>query len=418
VTRLLAWLAGTLLVLGLAAGGLFVAALEPQALVNRGETISPHSVAQARGLLQANDPRRLRSGEARRTAIPATLIDDGINYLATRFLRGRGALALDDGGAEIRLTVRAPLLPGDHFLNFRATLRESDGQPRITSARLGRLPLPVWLLEPAFEAGIRQAGYDREWRLARQAFQEVRFEPERRQIVVAYRWQPALLEHARALAVTADELVHIRAAHARLTALVAAQPPGSRQPLPALLAPLLASDGSDQLAKRRAAIFVLAAYLSEKKLASFIPEAASWPKARPTLPTLFGRVDAAQHFVISAALAAWAGEPIADAIGVYKELIDARQGSGFSFADLAADRAGTAFGDLLIKQPARLDRLLETPIADADLLPALTDFPEAMGERDFRRRFGAPGSPAYQQLTSEIERRLFALPLYQGLGKS
>ncbi|MBI2275892.1 MAG: hypothetical protein HYU74_00930 [Dechloromonas sp.] len=418
MARLLAWLAGTLLVLGLAAGGLFFAALDRQALVSRSETISPNSVAQARGLLLTNDPRRLRSGEARRTAIPAALIDDGINYLATRFLRGRGALALDDGGAEIRLTVRAPLLPADHFLNFRATLRESDGQPRITSARLGRLPLPVWLLEPAFEAGIRQAGYDREWRLARQAFQEVRFEPERRQIVVAYRWQPALLEHARALAVTADELVRLRAAHEMLAALVAAQPPGSRLPLTTLLAPLLASDGNEQLAKRRAAIFVLAAYLSEKKLASFIPEAASWPKARPTLPTLFGRVDSAQHFVISAALAAWAGEPIADAIGVYKELIDARQGSGFSFADLAADRAGTAFGELLIKQPARLDRLLEKPIADADLLPALTDFPEAMGERDFRRRFGAPGSPAYQQLTSEIERRLFALPLYQGLGKS
>lgn len=418
MVRLLAWLAGTLLVLGLAAGGLFLAALDSQPLVSRSETISPHSVAQARGLLQANDPRRLRSGEARRTAIPATLIDDGINYLATRFLHGRGALALNDADAEIRLTVPAPLLPGGYFLNFSATLRESDGQPRIASARLGRLALPVWLVEPALETGIRLAGYDREWQLARQAFQEVRFEPERRQVVVAYRWQPALLEQARSLAVRADELVRLRAAHEMLASLVAAQAPGSRLPLTALLAPLLASDGSDQLAKRRAAIFVLAAYLSEKNLASVIPEAADWPKARPTLPTMLGRVDSAQHFVISAALAAWAGEPIADAIGVYKELIDARHGSGFSFADLAADRAGTAFGELLIKQPARLDRLLQAPIADSDLLPALTEFPEAMSERDFRRRFGGPDSPAYRQVAGEIERRLFALPLYQGLGKS
>src|SRR6185369_8198009 len=183
---------------------------------------------QARWLLQANDPRRLRSGEARRTAIPAALIDDGINYLATRFLHGRGALALKDGAAEIRLTVPAPVLPGAHFLNFSALLRESDGQPRIASARLGRLPLPVWLLEPALETGIRLAGYDREWQLARQAFQELRFEPERQQVVVAYRWQPALLEQARSLAVTADELVRLRAAHEMLAALVAAQASGTR----------------------------------------------------------------------------------------------------------------------------------------------------------------------------------------------
>ncbi|HXE39131.1 MAG TPA: hypothetical protein VN639_11690 [Azonexus sp.] len=418
MARLLAWLAGTLLVLGLAAGGLFLAALDSQPLVSRSATISPSSVAQARWLLQANDPRRLRSGEARRTAIPAALIDDGINYLATRFLHGRGTLAFNDGAAEIRLTVPAPVLPGAHFLNFSALLRESDGQPRIANARLGRLPLPVWLLEPALETGIRQAGFDREWQLARHALQELRFEPERQQVIVAYRWQPALLEQARSLAVTADELVRLRAAHEMLAALVAAQASGTRIPLTVLLAPLLTSEGSDQLAKRRAAIFVLAAYLSERNLASVIPEAASWPKARPTLPTLFGRVDSAQHFVISAALAAWAGEPIADAIGIYKELIDARHGSGFSFADLAADRAGTVFGELLIKQPARLDRLLQTPIADADLLPALTDFPEGMGERDFRRRFGGPGSPAYQQQAGEIECRLFALPLYQGLGKS
>jgi uncharacterized protein YfiM (DUF2279 family) len=66
---------------------------------------------------------------------------------------------------------------------------------------------------------------------------------------------------------------------------------------------------------------------------------------------LLGRYDSAQHFVISAALAAWAGEPAANAIGVYKEIDDSRRGSGFSFADLAADRAGTRFGEVLAWRP-------------------------------------------------------------------
>lgn len=121
--------------------------------------------------------------------------------------------------------------------------------------------------------------------------------------------------------------------------------------------------------------------------------------------------------MISAALAAWAGEPLADAIGLYKELSDSRHGSGFSFADLAADRAGTIFGELLIKHPARVDELLHSPFADAALTPALADFPGPMNERDFQQRFGSPGSPAYQQVLDEIDRRIFALPLYRGLEK-
>ena len=51
-----------------------------------------------------------------------------------------------------------------------------------------------------------------------------------------------------------------------------------------------------------------------------------------------------RHLLISAARAAEGGGPLSDAIGVYKEVSDSRGGSGFSFNDLAADRAGTRLG--------------------------------------------------------------------------
>ena len=54
---------------------------------------------------------------------------------------------------------------------------------------------------------------------------------------------------------------------------------------------------------------------------------------------LAGRQDLAKHFAISAAISAHSGAPLADAIGLYKELEDARGGSGFSFDDLAAEPA-------------------------------------------------------------------------------
>lgn len=409
--RLLAWLAGTLLVLALLAGAALLAGIDRQPLVERSATISPAAVAQARWLLLTNDPRRLRTGDARQAAIPAALIDEGINYLATRYLRGRGALVLGRDQAEIRLSLP---LPGPLYFNCRATVGQANGKPQLASARIGWLPVPTALIDMALLAGIRYAGYQDEWQLANNAIRELRFEPDHQRLVVAYVWEQALLERARAIAIDPDDLARIRSAHELLAGLLDHKSPGSQIRLPELLAPLLDIDGSDQTANRRAAIFVLAAFLSERNLATLIPAAASWPRIRPVAPTLLGRVDTAQHFVISAALAAWAGEPIADAIGLYKELADARHGSGFSFADLAADRAGTTFGEMLVKHPARLDQLLARPFADSDIAPALGDLPEYLNAQQFQRQFGDTRSAAYRQLTSEIEHRIFALPLYSG----
>jgi len=415
VIRLLAWLAGTLLLLVLAAGGLLVAAVDRQPLVSRGETVSPQSIAQARWLLLSNDPRRLRPGELRRTAMPAALIDDGVNYLATRFLQGRAALALGDGSAEVRLTRRLPFAAATLYLNLRLTLQEADGEPRLAALRIGSLDIPPGLAEFVLATGVRLAGHDREWQLARHAVRELRFDAGRQRIVIGYAWEPSLLDSARSLAIDREELARLRSAHEMLAGLLDHRAPRARVALPDILGPMLDIAGSDQRDNRRAAIFVLAAYLSEKNLVTLIPEAANWPRAKPVNLSLLGRLDSAQHFVISAALAAWAGEPLADAIGLYKEMDDIRHGSGFSFADLAADRAGTRFGEVLVRHPARLDRLLKQPFADTDLVPALADFPEYLGEGDFQRRYGRPGSPAYQQVIDAIDRRLFALPLYRGL---
>ncbi len=101
--------------------------------------------------------------------------------------------------------------------------------------------------------------------------------------------------------------------------------------------------------------------------------------------TLAGRHDLAQHFVISATLAAWSGEPVADAIGLYKELDDARRGLRISFVDLAADRAGTRFGEILARNPGRLAEQLASGLSEHDLLPSLGNLPEYLDAERFRR---------------------------------
>lgn len=64
---------------------------------------------------------------------------------------------------------------------------------------------------------------------------------------------------------------------------------------------------------------------------------------------LMGEQTFAMHFISSAAIAAYTDTVLSDAIGLYKELEDARSGSGFSFNDIAANRAGTSFAAKIMK---------------------------------------------------------------------
>jgi hypothetical protein len=126
------------------------------------------------------------------------------------------------------------------------------------------------------------------------------------------------------------------------------------------------------------------------------------------------RDDFPKHFIISAALAARAGGSLADAVGVYKEIEDSRGGSGFSFNDIAADRAGTRFGEYAADPASarRLQQRMRARIKEKDLMPTTEDLPEFMPEREFQRRFGGVDAPPYKKIMTDIERRVAALSLY------
>jgi hypothetical protein len=410
VGRFLTWLL-PLTVLGLTV--LLYAILDTTPLVRRGAGISPTTVEHARALLRANDPRSLRQGEQRTVMVPLSLLDEGVNHLASRGLHGRGAFVLADNAGEIRLSLPVPGLGGLLYLNLRAAVSASEDGAHIVRAAVGGLSLPPSLVEAAIQYAVCQAGYCQEWRLGRGAIRKVSVVPASNQIGVTYVWEAELLDRARSIALPGDDVVRLRAAQEQLGVLLDQRKARAPEPLVGVLRPQLAVQGDDRRERRRAALLVLAAYLADKDLTSIAPQARGWRRLPTVELTLRGRDDTARHFVISAALAAWADQPIAEAIGMYKELDDARQGSGFSFADLAADRAGTRFGELVTRNAERLDDALKGPFAEADLMPDQSGLPEYLHEPEFRRRFGGTDSATFQRLNDEIARRLNALPLYQ-----
>lgn len=407
--RLLKWLAAALALPLIAAATLFALATDAQPLVERSDAISPLAVAQARQLIATHDPRHQQSGQISTVDLPASLIDEGINYLAGHYLRGRGSFALTGEGGEFRITLQ---LPGQRFLNLRAGIPPADGMPGIGEARLGSLPLPGRLVDLAIARAVGLSGFDSEWQIATRAIRSVAFDQARQTVAVTYEWQPLILDRARAVALSPDEISQLHNARLALVALFAHRATGAPVSLAEILQATLPKT-SDPRGDGRATLLVLASYLAEVDLAALVPAARGWPRLRWVRINLAGRHDLAQHFVVSAALAAWSGEPVADAIGLYKELNDARHGSGFSFIDLAADRAGTRFGDLLAKRPDILIERLAGGLRDSDLLPPVNDLPEALYAEQFRQRFSSPDSPPFKALARDIESRLDALPLYR-----
>ena len=131
---------------------------------------------------------------------------------------------------------------------------------------------------------------------------------------------------------------------------------------------------------------------------------------------LYKRIDLAQHFIGSAALTASVNGQIAQVMGEEKELSDAQGGSGFSFIDLTADKAGTRFGELAISSPenARKIQKFMASIKDyTDFMPDPRDLPENMNEAEFIQRYQSISSPAYKEVLKLIDQRIAATPIYQ-----
>jgi hypothetical protein len=215
------------------------------------------------------------------------------------------------------------------------------------------------------------------------------------------------------------ERQRLRAHAAHLAALAADAAPGWDASLAGLLGPMLelarqrSVAGGDAAAENRAAIVVLALFANGRHVGSVLPAAADWPRARPLRLLLDGRDDLPRHFLVSAALAVETSGGLAQSIGLAKEVADARRGSGFSFKDMAANLAGTRFGEMALRTPAQLQARAARGLTDADLVPPLDGLPEFLPEAEFVRRYGGIGAPAYEALMADIERRVGALPLWR-----
>ena len=375
-------------------------------------------LAWVKSLFQKHDPRRQTPDVIQTIQLDEAELNRLLNY-AVEFRQVNGIAAeLTPGLATLTATLAVPSNPFGRYLNLTAEVAEGAGGIRIQSLQLGSLPLPGALADGIARLAHRWLRRDGTYASLANAFSQVNFGEN--QATLDYRWHPELLTQlerkSAELLIAPEHQARMLAYAERLDALLKPHPHGSTVPLVSVIAPLFVhaqgSDG-DVAEENRAALTALAAYLSGISLPRLLEsDSKSIRRAPRVLLSLHGRRDFAEHFMISAALSVNGGSRLANAIGLIKEEEDASKGSGFSFTDLAANRAGVRLGERATGEAAaQVQQRLAAVRSDADLLPDFRDLPEFMPQAEFDRRFGPIGSPRYLKVIERIDARLAAHPL-------
>jgi len=177
------------------------------------------------------------------------------------------------------------------------------------------------------------------------------------------------------------------------------------------------SQSGDAAVANRVAILALGIVLGHVRMETLVGDVCDEP-----LRELVGRVtgtaelhqraDWVRHFALSAAISLVANGRVSDQLGLLKEEVDAGPGgSGFSFADLLADRAGTEFAKLATDSESSA-RLLQQrictsePVALQKLLPVADGLPEGLDDAAMQEQFDGVGGARYLRAIDDIERRV------------
>jgi uncharacterized protein YfiM (DUF2279 family) len=420
-----------LILLSGAAGLSYLAfqAIEDSPLVTEQSTIA--NTEQARRV--KNLMQRFQAGSrANKSKAELTVTEQDLESLLAFAARGvpnaRADAQISERGLEAKLTIKLPANPMGRYFNLSFGLLPSEQGLLLSHVSLGGASLPPDLLLPvigsALDAllgngnGAKIIGTvsavhfsSKEMTLAYAPYEGGSKElisriSENEQLRIA---DPERVQiYFSCLQETAKDL---RGGYVSLTQYIG--------PVFTLAVKRGVADGGNAINENKAAILALAIYFGDDRISKLAGNSEgkyfSGPRFGSHNVTVKGRHDLVQHYLTSAGLQLAAGVDIANAIGEFKEIADTlRGGSGFSFSDIAGDRAGVVLAERAVNAATakRLQDKLANVKSEAEFFPDIAGLPDNMTQAQFESRFGDVESQRYLDLMADIERRIAQIPLY------
>jgi len=341
------------------------------------------------------------------------------NYLLNRYSKSAVDIQLKKNKLRFTVTMTLPNNPLGKYLNisFRLGNDNNDALPSITKFKAGKLLLPADFAAWVVDNIIRYSSLNEYFILATRPIKSVQID-QKKVTIIYFSNLNTLIEAQNFLTNRGDSSVN-NIYQQKLADIINNHDPEWRLSLAELLKPLFElayqrSTLDNAIEENRIAILTINDYVNK----GLMPQASTSDlkngKHYPAF--LYKRIDLAQHFIGSAAITASANGQVSKLFGEEKELNDAKGGSGFSFIDLTADKAGTRFGEIATSsaENARKIQQAMSQINDySDFMPDPRDLPEHMNEDQFKQQFGSVNSTEYLELSRQIDARIAAMPIYR-----
>lgn len=386
--------------------------------VQLGWTLSHDDILRARKILREGS--KTPPDEIGTLELSKEDLNLAANYLLNRYSKSAVEISLKENKLKFIVTATLPENSLGKYLNITIRLGNVDGNPlpTVTKFKAGKLLLPSGIAGYLIDYGIRHSALNDYFLLATHQIRAVKIAPDK--ITITYFSNLDSLIQARQLLTSSPtNNAAFNDYQKKLAEIVGQHNPKWRLSFADLIKPLFAlayqrSSSNNPIAENKLAIIALNDYINQYETHRFL---TSNTQQTPYYAAyMYKRSDLAQHFIGSATLTASMNGQVSKELGEEKELSDADGGSGFSFVDLAADKAGTRFGELATASPEKARKLQKalSEIKDyGDIMPDPRDLPEHMNESEFKARYGSINSPAYQQLSQQIDERIAAIPIYR-----
>lgn len=342
-----------------------------------------------------------------------------LNYLLNYYTHCTSQITIEKWQLDFKIAL---LLNNNYFrkyLNVSFKLTKKNGYPVINQLAIGKLSIADKFAGLLLEKLIKYSPLKEYYFLAAQQTKEIHISKDRF-LTINYIPSPSL-DLKTKLSLNNKNVQSILFYQRQITHIIAQHNPKWRLSLAELFQPLfkqayVRSTTETAISENRAVIIAISTYVNKSEIQAYFPFDIS-PSTRQQYPaSLYKSPDMAKHFMVSAVLTAAGAETLAHKLGQQKELSDAKSGSGFSFIDLASDRAGLQFGKTAILSAIKARELQKRIANIADytfFMPEVRDLPEKMSDKEFKKQFTSVQSAKYKDMLKKIDQRISSLEIYQ-----
>jgi len=400
------------------------------ATVTHNKPLSFDNIKKAKQIIKDNRPQRFFKGQIKKVSVTEDELNLLISYaifhgLGTKYLFAKTQLA--DNMLKGFLTIQIPRPLSGHYINCRATFNPKNNFLELNTFHVGRIKFPKLMTKPIISFVhtllLKTRGYGNLWQNAH-AIKNVTITEKRITLfyTLNYVMLKALKEQGRSFLMPDEHQKKLIKYHNHLSKLTQTYSHKNNAILELIKGTFaFAAENSktsgNPILENTTALQVLSLYAIGQRLDRLLKKDYRKDiKSTVRTKLLFhNRTDLPKHFLVSAALTVSTGSKFANLVGLAKEIEDSDGGSGFSFADLAADKAGVKFGELAIEstqKAIRFQKKLSLISDEIELVPSISNLPEGIMELEFKSKYIDLDSIAYKLIDIEIDKRLKQCRLY------